>query len=80
VDSIQVNSNSLSIAPFNAIVDTGTTLIVASPYIFDALKQYFQSNYCNVPGLCPSSSNPGVTWFGTVGKADFFYFIVQLYV
>jgi len=65
VDSIQVNSNSLSIAPFNAIVDTGTTLIVASPYIFDALKQYFQSNYCNVPGLCPSSSNPGVTWFGT---------------
>ncbi|EME28336.1 aspartyl protease isoform 1 [Galdieria sulphuraria] len=65
IESVQVNSNSLSIPSFNAIVDTGTTLIVASPYIFDALKEYFQTNFCNVPGLCPSSSNPGVTWFGT---------------
>eukprot|EP00871_Galdieria_phlegrea_P005477 jgi/Galph1/5930/GphlegSOOS_G4628.1 len=65
VKTLSVNSNDLSVSQFNAIVDTGTTLIVASPYIFDALKQYFQSNYCNVPGLCPSASNPGVTWFGT---------------
>lgn len=39
----------------NGIVDSGTTLLVVSTKTYDALKSFFQSHYCNVPGLCPSS-------------------------
>lgn len=41
----------------NGIVDSGTTLLIVSQRTYDALRVYFQSNYCNVPGLCPQSDS-----------------------
>lgn len=36
----------------NTIIDSGTTLVIISNPTYDALKEYFSTNYCNVPGLC----------------------------
>lgn len=40
----------------DAIVDSGTTVLVLAPSAYNAIKDYFQSNYCQVPGLCAGSS------------------------
>jgi hypothetical protein len=57
--SLQIGNNTVSVPNFRtAIVDTGTTLIVTSTPTFAAIKQYFQSKYCDVPELCEEDS-----WF-----------------
>lgn len=56
---VEIGGRTVDIPYFNhAIVDSGTTVMVVTNRAFKALKHHFQSNYCNVPGLCvhqPSS-------------------------
>lgn len=48
IGGVQVSLPALS----NGIVDSGTTLLVISETTYEALKKYFQTHYCHVPGLC----------------------------
>ena len=59
---LQVNGNTLQLTLSqlngrNTIVDSGTTYILMNSAAYAALKQYFQTNFCNVKGVCgPDSS------------------------
>lgn len=48
-----------------AAVDSGTTTLVFDEAIYELLRSYFQSHYCDVPGLCPTSGS-NTTWFSSV--------------
>ncbi|GJD05795.1 Cathepsin E [Galdieria sulphuraria] len=51
--SIRVDNEELSLDGFDkGIVDSGTTLLVISEQAFIQLKNYLQTHYCQVPGLC----------------------------
>lgn len=40
----------------NAIIDSGTTLLIVSKTTYAALRDYFTTHYCHVRGLCTSKS------------------------
>lgn len=57
VDRVLFNGEQKSIPNMRGgIVDSGTTLLVVSGPTFLELKHYFQSNFCDVPGICPPRS------------------------
>ncbi len=39
-----------------AIVDSGTTLLLLESDLWDAMKAFFQSRYCKLPGICSRRS------------------------
>jgi len=39
-----------------AFVDSGTSLVLTNPYIFQALQASFESRYCHLPGICGKKS------------------------
>lgn len=41
----------------SAIIDSGTTLLVISQKTYNALRDFFQTHYCNVPSLCPGDKS-----------------------
>lgn len=58
VSKALVGGNAVDLPYFSsAIIDSGTTLIVISHPTYSALRDYFQSHYCNVPGLCPDGQS-----------------------
>lgn len=57
VKGISIGGKRVDVPNFtDAIVDSGTTVLVLAPSAYNAIKEYFQAHYCQVPGLCPSSS------------------------
>jgi len=51
--SIVVNASKLALPEFDVgIVDSGTTLLVLTPNSFKTLKNYMETNYCHIRGLC----------------------------
>ena len=58
VKSVSADGKLLELPHFtNAIVDSGTTVLVIAPSAFLTLKKHFLANYCDVPGLCVDSKN-----------------------
>lgn len=54
IEGTTVGGKSVNLPQFTfAIIDSGTTLVVLPTQTFHALRDHFQTNYCNVPGLCP---------------------------
>lgn len=59
--STKIGGNEVKLPYFkNAIVDSGTTLIVVSMTTYKALRKYFMTHYCNVPGLCVNDKSRSV--------------------
>lgn len=57
IQGVEIGGTSVHIPKFSSgIVDSGTTVLVVTTSAYDALKKFFQSNYCDVPLLCPPSS------------------------
>lgn len=55
--TLQIGDEKVAMPNFrNAIVDTGTTLIVVSTKTFAKIKEHFQKRYCDVPELCDEES------------------------
>ena len=54
VEAVKIDGVNIKVKTFsNAIVDSGTTLLIMTAKAYKAFRRYFQSNYCHVPGLCP---------------------------
>jgi Eukaryotic aspartyl protease len=54
ITGVRIGATLTHIPSFSdGIVDSGTTILVIAPAAYVAFKRHFQSNYCNVPGLCP---------------------------
>eukprot|EP00002_Diphylleia_rotans_P039223 TRINITY_DN9054_c0_g1_i1.p1 TRINITY_DN9054_c0_g1~~TRINITY_DN9054_c0_g1_i1.p1 ORF type:complete len:548 (+),score=97.05 TRINITY_DN9054_c0_g1_i1:48-1691(+) len=43
------------------VVDSGTTLMVFPPKVYNEIKAFLQSKYCSIPGVCPDED--GKTMF-----------------
>lgn len=69
ISNVHIGGKALDLPNFsNAIVDSGTTVLVIAPSAFLSLKHHFLTNYCDVPGLCGKdgvggSTEKQVTWF-----------------
>jgi len=64
--SIGVDNEELKLDGFDkGVVDSGSTLFVLSDQAFLQLKSYFQSHYCQVPGLCDAQHS----WFDSAACA-----------
>ncbi|KAI0567223.1 aspartyl protease [Gracilaria domingensis] len=58
IQGMNVNGERLILPSFSkGIVDSGTTVLVVTTSTYGKLRSYFQSNFCNVPGLCPGKAN-----------------------
>lgn len=54
VKKVSIGGTQVRIPSFSdAIVDSGTTVLVLAPNAYDAIKEYFQTHYSQVPGLTP---------------------------
>lgn len=72
LNDIRVNGKSVvRTKSYSAIVDSGTTLLALQSSLYESLKQYFQTNYCSLTGICGSqtlfdgycySSRPTSSW------------------
>lgn len=57
VKGVTIGGKQLAISEFtDAIVDSGTTVLVMTPKAYNDVQRFFQANYCQVPGLCPQST------------------------
>lgn len=57
VKGVRIGDDEVKIPDFSdAIVDSGTTVLVLAPRSYVALRTHFQSKFCYVPGLCPGTS------------------------
>lgn len=71
VKQVSIGGKRVRIPNFsNAIVDSGTTVLVLAPSAYNAIKGHFQENYCKIPGLCPSSSRQ-VEYVRVIQRAHF---------
>lgn len=53
INHVKIGDHKVSIPSFSdAIVDSGTTVLVITESAYNAIKSHFQTNYCHVPGLC----------------------------
>ncbi|CAN8074691.1 unnamed protein product [Agarophyton chilense] len=53
IHGMKINSDELNLPSFSkGIVDSGTTVLVVTTSAYGKIRSYFQSNFCNVPGLC----------------------------
>lgn len=58
ITGTSVGGKSVNLPHFSsAIVDSGTTLLIVSTTTYHALRDYFFAHYCDVPGLCPTSTD-----------------------
>lgn len=56
----KVGGRSVTLPDFSdGIVDSGTTVLVVAPRAYNALRKYFQSHFCDVPGLCSTAAHGG---------------------
>lgn len=62
IEEVHIGGEKVKVPSFaDAIVDSGTTVLVMTPKAYNAIKKYFQDNYCDVPGLCVNESGKQVT-------------------
>lgn len=62
IKEVRIGGEKVKVPSFSdAIVDSGTTVMVITPNAYNAIKAHFQDNYCDVPGLCVSKSGKQVT-------------------
>jgi hypothetical protein len=55
------DTSTISISPYRvSIVDSGTTLFIVPPIVFDALKSVLQKYYCHLPGVCSRFGSPTI--------------------
>lgn len=60
IAGVKVGGRSEELPDFSdGIVDSGTTVLVVAPRAYHALRKYFQTHYCNVPGLCAKAAHGG---------------------
>ncbi|GJQ08269.1 hypothetical protein GpartN1_g60.t1 [Galdieria partita] len=69
---VKIGNSSLISTSAGAVVDSGTTTLVFDSKYFKELKNYFQSNLCDVPLVCSNSSVSGTIFSGGGGVCGFF--------
>lgn len=63
VESVDESGKIITRKKFNAIVDSGTTLLALSDDVFKTFKTHFTEEYCHLPKLC--GENADDSWFSS---------------